>query len=87
MIQECRNADVIKICRKNPLEYAVGETKEELITAEDTAEDENADNYDDMKVDELRALAKEKEIEGYSKMKKEELIAALEASEVAEEVI
>lgn len=35
-------------------------------------------NYSGMKVSELKELAKEHEIEGYSDMKKAELIAALE---------
>lgn len=32
---------------------------------------------EDLKVEELKAIAKEKEIEGYSKMNKEDLITAL----------
>lgn len=39
---------------------------------------EEALNLEDLKVSELRELAKEKEIEGYYDMKKDELIEALE---------
>lgn len=39
---------------------------------------EEQTNYSGMKVSELKELAKEREIEGYSDMKKAELIVALE---------
>ncbi len=39
---------------------------------------EEALNLEDLKVSELRELAKEKDIEGYYEMKKDELIQALE---------
>lgn len=39
------------------------------------------DNIDEMTVEELRALAKEKGIEDYHKMKKSELIDALKESD------
>lgn len=69
--------------------YAIADTEsiEEKEIIVDKVEKEDAvPEYDSMKVDELKSLAKTKEIEGYSKMNKEELIAALEASEVDAEV-
>ena len=41
------------------------------------AEEKKANKYEDMTIDELKDLAKEKEIKGYTKMTKEELIDSL----------
>lgn len=57
------------------------------VTGDSEHEEEHNLEYDEMKVEDLRTLAKERDIEGYSKLKKEELIAALEASEVPKEVV
>jgi len=48
------------------------ENNEEVVI-----EDENMQSFEDMTLEELKELAKEKEIKGYSKMKKEDLINAL----------
>ena len=75
------------IYKEQGYEIADTESAEEKEIIVDEVENEDAvPEYDSMKVDELKALAKAKEIEGYSKMNKEELIAALEASEVDAEV-
>lgn len=51
---------------------------EDINTAFDIAiQEENRRNLSSKKVDELKEMAKEKEIEGYSKMKKEELVKVL----------
>lgn len=42
---------------------------------------EDTQNLNGLTVDQLKGLAKEKDIEGISKMKKEELIEALEGGE------
>jgi large subunit ribosomal protein L21 len=53
------------------------EKKAEPKKEEPTAEANESSSYEDMKVTELKEVAKEKNLEGYSTMKKAELIEAL----------
>lgn len=79
--QECVNDDVIKICKKDMENYAVADTIEELPSKNDSTDMPSASEkekpLEKMKVDELKALAKEKGIEGADSLTKAELIAVL----------
>lgn len=49
--------------------------------AEETGDDDDLDSYTSWTKDELKDEARAREIEGFSKMNKEELVAALEADD------
>lgn len=55
--------------------------KAKRVAAAPDEDDAEAPALEDMTVDELKAVAKEHEIDGADKMKKAELIAAIEAAE------
>lgn len=59
------------------------ENKGYKVTKEDVEENKKDGTLEDLTVKELKELAKDKRIEGYSDMKKEELIKALEGVEDA----
>ncbi len=86
LVQECSNKDVIKICQKDPehyevtAEYPVALEVNELVNPTEVEPEnptEPEKNLEDMTVPELKALAKEKGIEGASSLSKEDLIAVL----------
>lgn len=106
-LQEIHNADVIKICQKEPEKYELSEeyplygkatekkteeksemgdkeSNENAVTQSETgtAEDGNSanpDNYADMKINDLKKIAKEKGIQGYNNMDKTTLVAVIQA--------
>lgn len=125
-LQEIHNADVIKICKKEPDKYELSEeypgdnekvkaaaqaaekkAEEEATMAAKEAEekakaeeakkaaaqgatqaaagsegagnDAGAVNYEEMKLNDLRKIAKEKGIQGYNNMDKATLIAVIQA--------
>lgn len=130
-LQEIHNADVIKVCKKEPDKYELSEEypgdnekvkaaaqaaekkaeeeaakeakeAEEKAKAEETAKaaeeaaaqeatqaaaaggegagnDAGAVNYEEMKLNDLRKIAKEKGIQGYNNMDKATLIAVIQA--------
>ncbi|WP_373267133.1 Rho termination factor N-terminal domain-containing protein [Hungatella hathewayi] len=77
LIQECHNEDVIRSCRKDTDHFTVSENLESLIVKEEVRPPEERQELEKMKVDELRAMAKERGIEGAASLNKEELLAVL----------
>ena len=87
---ECTNADVIKVCKKDNDSFIVKDTVEGLEKAVKIhladADDNQGGNggggetkpLADLTVPELKEIAKEKNIEGYSNLNKAELIAVIE---------
>ena len=79
IIQECHNEDVIRSCRKDTDHFTVSENLNDLIAKEVVTPPTETGKLEleKMKVDELKALAKEKGIEGAASLTKEELLAVL----------
>lgn len=107
-LQEIHNADVIKVCKKEPDKYELYEERPEdnkevkIATQEESEEkDEEAEevtkvaeeettnaadeegntpqNYEEMKLNDLRKIAKEKGVQGYNNMDKATIIAVIQA--------
>lgn len=77
LIQECHNEDVIRSCRKDADHFTVSETLEDLIVKENVNQPAENLELEKMKVDELKALAREKGIEGAASLTKGELLEVL----------
>lgn len=81
VLTECRNKDVIKVCKADIDKFIVGDSKEKVKKLAEVEEEtevfELEKPLDKMKVDELRALAEKRGIEGANSFTKAELIEVL----------
>lgn len=75
-IQECHNEDVIRACQKDAEHFTVAEDKEKLSEKERVPPSGKRE-LEKMTAAELKALAKEKGMEGAASLTKDELLAIL----------
>ena len=79
-----QNEDLVKLIAEALLERETF-TKEQidyLVENKKLPPEEEGNKFEDMTLDELKDLAKEKDIKGYSKLSKDDLIRLLEANDV-----
>lgn len=77
VIQECKNRDVINMCKKHPDEYALSDEKEKLKASEMKEPEGGNKKLSDMKIEELRSVAAEYEVDAYESLSKKELLEIL----------
>lgn len=81
VLTECRNNDVIDICKKDVDGYLVNEDKgkiKQYIDLENTqVEDPAEKELDTLTIPELKKLAKEAGIDGYDSLTESELLKVL----------
>ncbi len=84
LVQECSNKDVIKICQRDVENYEVTEENPSAVEGDSSGEASEAKlpqepekKLEDMNVQELKALAKEKGIDGVSSLNREDLLSVL----------
>jgi hypothetical protein len=88
IVQECSNIDVIKVCRKDAENYVVteGEPVTPILEVVDKMTEPELPlttekDLEDMTVPELKALAKEKGIDGFSSLNRDDLLSVLKEVE------